>query len=468
LDIREYLNNVCKEIKYEPAKKNISEELELHMKEVKENYINAGIDEKLAEEKAVYQMGSAEEIGKSLNKIHRPQLDWKLLILIAVLMVFNLCISVIKETSGNGYYIAHTVMYMILGAAISIGIYLFDYRKLKKYSFLIYILATILMIMPLIGLGCNLFGVPYLDFGVFGFYPTTITVTLYIIAFIGFVVDYNKDNAIKFKIQNKKFSINKDFIKIVALASFSLILMASHSRTTSIIILIFVYTVISTIKIVGNKENRIRNLSILYGAITIMFVILLQSLGVRRIPMSILASFNPEIDPYGSGWVSGMQKDIMENAKLIGKADVEEDWLVVNIDDIFKDSSHTFIYLLGKVGIIPAIILVLAIILTSIKLIINAKNIKEQYGKFLIIGLSTLYIFQSLASVLMNINMGIQVGIEIPLVAYGGVYFIISIISMALMLSVYRRKDINFEEPKKLRKPKIFAKIENFFFEECS
>ena len=65
----------------------------------------------------------------------------------------------------------------------------------------------------------------------------------------------------------------------------------------------------------------------------------------------------------------------MENAKLIGKADVESEWSVVDIDDIFEDSNHTFIYLLGKAGIIPAAILVLAIILTSIKLIINSKNI---------------------------------------------------------------------------------------------
>jgi len=157
----------------------------------------------------------------------------------------------------------------------------------------------------------------------------------------------------------------------------------------------------------------------------------------------------------------------MENAKLIGKAEVEEEWLVVNIDDIFEDSNHTFIYLLGKVGIIPAIILVLAIILTSIKLIINAKNIKEQYGKFLIIGLSTLYILQSVASVLMNINWGIQADINIPFVSYGGFYFMVNILSMALMFSVYRRKDINFEEPKKLKKPKILTKIENCFFEEC-
>ena len=95
MDIKTYLNNVCKEIKYEPAQKAISEELELHMKEIKEEYINDGIDEITAEEKAVNQMGSAEEIGKSLNKIHRPQLDWKLLILIAILIVLTVVFELI-------------------------------------------------------------------------------------------------------------------------------------------------------------------------------------------------------------------------------------------------------------------------------------------------------------------------------------------------------------------------------------
>lgn len=104
MDIKAYLNNLCKEIKYEPAKNAISEELEIHMKEIKEDYINEGIDETTAEEKVVHQMGNAEEIGKSLNKIHRPQLDWKLLILIAILMGFSLLIAILKGPTMNDTY----------------------------------------------------------------------------------------------------------------------------------------------------------------------------------------------------------------------------------------------------------------------------------------------------------------------------------------------------------------------------
>ena len=209
MDIKAYLNNVCKEIKYEPAKKAISEELELHIKEVKENYINDGIDEKLAEEKAVNQMGNAEEIGKSLNKIHKPQLDWKLLILIGILMGFSLFISILKEATGNDTYLISTISYMIIGFVVGIVIYLSDYRKLKKHSLLLYVFATIILLWTTTNYGgTRIQGVLCINFLGYSFFPGTITVTLYIIAFIGFIVGYDKNNVIKFKLQEEKFSIN--------------------------------------------------------------------------------------------------------------------------------------------------------------------------------------------------------------------------------------------------------------------
>ena len=419
MNIKTYLNNVCKEIKYEPAKKAISEELELHMKEVKENYINDGIDEKIAEEKAVNQMGSAEEIGKSLNKIHKPQLDWKLLILIAILIGFSLFISILKESTGNDTYLASSIAYMIIGFAISIIIYLYDYRKLKKHSFLLYLFATIILLLSLEDYGgTTIRGIPCIFICGYSFFPGTITVILYVIAFIGFVVDYNKDNVIKFKIHNEKFSINKDLLKIVGLTLLSLIIMQSISTWTNTIILSIVYLAITTIKIITTEENKIKNLIKLYGIIGVLGITLMIGLDVNPFDSKrVLASFNPEIDPEGSGYIGMLQKEIFQNAKLIGEAETE----IISSDRyiIPKETNYTFIYLIGKTGIIPAVILILVIILTSIKLIINAKNIKEQYGKFLIIGLSALYIFQSVASVLMNINLGIQANINIPFVSYG-------------------------------------------------
>lgn len=133
LDIKEFINKVCQEIKYEPVRKGISEELTSHIQDIKEEYINKGIKEKVAEERAVSQMGIAEDIGKKLNKIHKPKLDWKLLLLIIALIGFGLFVAVIKQETMNNHNLGHTILYMLIGIILSIGVYFYDYKNKKSF-----------------------------------------------------------------------------------------------------------------------------------------------------------------------------------------------------------------------------------------------------------------------------------------------------------------------------------------------
>ena len=441
MDIKNFLDKVCGEIKYRPVRKGICEELKSHIQEIKEEYTNKGIPENEAEEKAVLQMGAPEEIGRKLNKIHKPKLDWKLLLMMAILMGFGVFVAILKQKNTNDNYIQSTIIYMIIGTILSIGIYFFDYKLLKKYSTTIYIIASILMILPIIQFGFIPRGVYNIRLFGITISPSTIALPLYLISFIGFIFNYNKTNNFNMTILNKEIAINKDMVKIIICSVVSLILMEYISSITNAIILGIVYLIISTVKIIQNKKNRIKNLIILY--VIPVFIGLMLILTLVKSPYRlerIVSSFNPEIDPESSGYVGMLQKEILENAKIIGEADtmaISSNQSIINLE-----SNYTFIYLLGRTGILVAGLLVCTIILTSIKLIINAKNIKEQYGKFLIIGLSSLYILQSFATILMNVNMGVQTNVNLPFVTYGGVYFIVSILSIAIIFSVYRRKDI--------------------------
>lgn len=441
MDTNNFLNKVCEEIKYKPVRKGISEELKSHIQEIKEEYINKGIPENEAEQKAVSQMGIPEEIGKKLNKIHKPKLDLKLLLLIVILMGFGVFIVILKQPTMNDNYIGSTIIYMIIGTILSIGIYFFDYKLLKKYSTMIYLIASILMLLPILHFGFNIRGVYHIQLFGITIFPPTIAVPLYLISFIGFIINYNKSNNFNITILNKEILINKDMIKIIICSVVSLILMEYIPSTTNVIILGIAYLIISTVRIIQNKKNCIKNLIILHGIPVFMGLMLMLMLIKSPYRLErIVSSFNPEIDPESSGYVGMLQKEILENAKIIGEANtsaVSNDKSIINVE-----SNYTFIYLLGKTGILVACLLVCTIILTSIKLIINAKNIKEQYGKFLIIGLSSLYILQSFATIFMNINMGIQTNVNLPFVTYGGVYFIVSILTIAVIFSVYRKKDI--------------------------
>ena len=441
MDIKNFLDKVCGEIKYRPVRKGICEELKSHIQEIKEEYTNKGIPENEAEEKAVFQMGVPEEIGRKLNKIHKPKLDWKLLLLMVILMGFGVFVAILKQPIMNENYIGSTIIYMTIGVILSIGIYFFDYKLLKKYSTVIYIIASILMILPMIQFGFIPRGVYNIQLFEITISPSTIALPLYLISFIGFIFNYNKTNNFKMTILNKEIEINKDMVKIIICSVASLMLMEYISSITNAIILGIIYLIISTAKIIQNKKNRIKNLIILY--VIPVFMGLLLILMLVKSPYRferIISSFNPEVDPESSGYVGMLQKEILENAKIIGEADtmpISNSQSTINVE-----SNYTFIYLLGKTGILVAGLLVCTIILASVKLIINAKNIKEQYGKFLIIGLSSLYILQSFATILMNVNMGVQTNVNLPFVTYGGIYFIVSILSMAIIFSVYRRKDI--------------------------
>ena len=203
LDIKSFLNTVCEQIKYKPVRPGISDELEQHINDVKEEYIAKGINSDEAEEKAVLQMGNAEDIGKKLNKIHKPHLDWKLIILISVLIGFGIFAVIIKEKSnsifGTTANVRNAIEYIILGILLGIGVYFFNYRKLKRHSGLIYFIAIIITLSSLIrGIGWSINGVYYTRLiGSISFPIATLVLPLYLISFIGFITKNRNENFMK-------------------------------------------------------------------------------------------------------------------------------------------------------------------------------------------------------------------------------------------------------------------------------
>ena len=45
-------------------------------------------------------------------------------------------------------------------------------------------------------------------------------------------------------------------------------------------------------------------------------------------------------------------------------------------------------------------------------------------------------------SILMNFNLGAKADFNIPLISYGNINLVINMMTLALVLSIYRRKDI--------------------------
>ena len=118
-----------------------------------------------------------------------------------------------------------------------------------------------------------------------------------------------------------------------------------------------------------------------------------------------------------------------------------------NALNLFDEGTNfAFISILAHYGWIPSLAMLIAMLAFCMRLMTNAVKIKEMSGKLLVVGISSLFIWQSVFNLLMNFNWGIKSNVNMPFISYGNVDLMINMIGLALVLAVYRRKDIEIKE----------------------
>lgn len=328
MNTKEFLDNVCSNIKYQPASNQIEEELRTHIDEVKEEKIEEGYFAKEAEELAVNQMGNAKEIGKKLNKIHRPKLDWITLILVIVLIFLSgSYMKFIPSNFFSAFYEKNVLelneiitakiecVLFVCALLFAIGLYFFDYRKICKHSKALYIFATLLNIVAYSrGFRAN----GNLIYGLWPFTsvaPTVISIPLYIIAFAGFVND----------IDNKR-KLNSNIGKIMILGIISVITSLMINFEAGFIITVVYITILSRELII---RGHIKDSVIFIVSSIIVFVLLSTSICIiptklRDKEDNLTSAYWVGIDTVGKRRIDSIRKEVFNNAKMFGTADLEE------------------------------------------------------------------------------------------------------------------------------------------------
>ena len=370
--------------------------------------------------------------------------DWKLFYLILCIACLGVVIIITKINVKSTIDIAHdmhrlnTIVYIVIGLIFGVIIYFFDYKKIKKYSFVLYLIATCIMLLSCVkGLTFKVNGIFYIR--LFG---TTISIVttalpLYIISFVGFIIN-DKKNDERYNYKKDK-SIKKKMV-IFILAIISLILMMIDLSFTNMIILVISYLIIITIKIIKERNYCILKLGTVYGFVVsiicvfTVIIVLQQSVNWSKVEEYI----NVNIENADNGSNMLLQREIIRNAKMVGEAEN----LSVPIDEtiFYSESNYTFIYIIGKMGLYYAEIIVVLYIFIAIKLMLNVKKVKDEYGRYLTVGLGALFIVQSFATMFVNISLGIYADVNLPFITYGGSYFIVNMFEIALLFSIYRRR----------------------------
>lgn len=201
------------------------------------------------------------------------------------------------------------------------------------------------------------------------------------------------------KLFGKLVNINKDFLKIFVFSSISLFSIGLLGKVTIFILLITTYFILIVTYLINKKES-IKNIIVFL----LIFFIIYSTIAVLDFNENI-SSFESRIakvfninnlDPNGDGFLNNQLKNTIEKSNWFSELEDKDTYFgLYDGGDITALS--TIIVYYGKFF---AGIIILSIILLSLKLIYNVKQIKDVYGKLIVTGLTSIILLQAFINIL--------------------------------------------------------------------
>lgn len=99
LDRQEYLKSLTEQIRTKRARIMVAEEVEAHIEDQKQDFMAHGLGEEEAESMAVVEMGDPVETGVKLDRVHRPKMEWTVLMAILIISIMGLILQAVVTSS---------------------------------------------------------------------------------------------------------------------------------------------------------------------------------------------------------------------------------------------------------------------------------------------------------------------------------------------------------------------------------
>ncbi|PEU82431.1 cell division protein FtsW [Bacillus anthracis] len=404
-----FLKEVTNHIKSKEAKDLVAAELDFHLKQAKNMWVEKGLSEAVAEDKAVEQMGSPIKLGRELNKLHKPKVDWFLIGLLVAAMGLGF-LPVI--TFGHADLLMNKVIFVILGVVTAVGIMLLDYRKLERLGWLFYTIGVLILLM----IKC---------------FPTDYVIGEAIIKIGPIKIDCLMTIPFFFLAWASFFNNSRlKFMHLLMLYVFSLYLFS----TTSILLPIFIY--ITMVFVMLWWSNLGKNTAWLITILPILPFIIRDLFSWSAVKEYRIARILGFINPAHDQWDLRLQ-EAMSSAGWFGTYENIKSIRAAHTDFVF--ASLTYYY-----GYVLALVLVVILSLFAVRIMNIAYKINDGYGKLLLVGGVTLFVIHFICNVGMTLGILPRVSISLPFISYGLIPTLFHAFIMGVVLSVYRRKDMSF------------------------
>lgn len=407
-----FLTEVMQYIKSREAKEAVYKELSYHLKKSKSELVSKGLTENEAEEQVIKHMGSPAKLGTQFNKLYQPVFDWKLF----GLFIIIISMGILPIINADGFSMSRQIINIVLGILVTITIMLIDYRKIKKLGWLFFIVAFGLLLA-------------------LNFFPNAMINGVSIIRILGFTI--SGASLLPILLLFWAFYLSKEKPNLIVIYSvylISVILFIRLSNFTDF----FIYSVLVLTLFLSSSINKMT----VYKTICVYFGLLLTYVSVfwftakELQKIRLLAFLNPTEYQHNVGFIYIVLKEFRTQSGWFGHKQLPKYYIQeLATDMVFANIMYFYGWLVSG-------FLLVLLSLLFYRMIILSSQIKDRFGRQLIIGVCSLLSFQFVYNVGTVLGLLPHISMSLPFISYGITPMVLNSLLIGIVLSVYRRKNL--------------------------
>lgn len=437
---KEYMEILLSQIRNDKAKELVGQEIEAHIDDQAEVYMEYGIDADTAEKKAVRSMGDPVETGVSLDRIHKPKMSWGMIMLVAILSIAGLIIQGLSwAQTGDMYFFHRQIAFVAIGFVCMLVICFIDYsffvQRGQALAFL-YLVVTILFLAK----GTHYNGTLWLHLGGISF---TWHFIMYLsIPIFGILLyQYRKQ-------QKKHLLVPVAFMVFVGYVFYHI----GNSRLV-LVNIIFMAAVVLTYAIAKNwyPVHARSFLTILWAClggcvVAVMTLIFTKSFMMKSYVIERIGEFVSKGGPHTVYGGFRPVREILSECLVVGGSQID----LAGSDAMRLLSDYVLLHVVASYGVFLLVVIIALLAFFCCKLFQLSIKQKNQVGTIIGIGCGLIFTVQIAEYILMNLGLLPGTTVFLPLFSYGGSGTVVSYILLGLLLSIYRYQNLVTEKrPKK-------------------
>lgn len=439
--MEEYLEKLLAQIRCKKARPYIAEEIRGHIESQIEDNIASGMTDQEAEKNAVEDMGNPVEVGILLDKIHKPQIAWRLLVIVGIMSLLGILLqkSIIYQSAYlrlepymQEMYRLETdsfVYSVLIGFAFMCVIYFVDYTVIAKYAKIIGLLIIMMGVLLLAGFfGSDINGVRYsIGFGIFRFSATSLM--MFYIPIYGAILYHYRNGGVA--------ALLKSLIWLMIP-----VLITFYMPNLNVAIIMMISMLIQLTAAIRKGWFRIPVKRTIVGLWAVFLLLPMMILPIMYV-FHLLEEYQEErilafLSASGDGfYMTSMLRTLSKNILLIGNSGND---VLGRLPEFNRD--YVFAYILNSYGSIAGI-LVAAVLAALVMFIFGAAvKQKNELGMVMGLGCGMIFLLNVLVNLLGSLGLIPPVSSFLPFLSIGRSNILLCYALVGIIMSIYRYKDV--------------------------